>query len=107
MSAAVDPPSTLHQYTDAAGLFGIVNSRELWATDCRFLNDSTEYQLGLELVTNALVKMPNPRSTRRITCTRWRTRSDRPTVSLRASWSTTSRPGFMRTSRAFALTAIF
>jgi hypothetical protein len=32
----------LYHYTDAHGLLGIVQSRQLWASNAAFLNDSTE-----------------------------------------------------------------
>jgi hypothetical protein len=35
-------PATLWHYTDAAGLAGILQKREIWASDISFLNDSRE-----------------------------------------------------------------
>jgi hypothetical protein len=35
-------PTTLYHYTDARGLIGIIESRVLWATDFRYLNDGKE-----------------------------------------------------------------
>ena len=35
-------PTILWHYTNLAGLIGIVERRKLWATDLRYLNDSTE-----------------------------------------------------------------
>jgi hypothetical protein len=35
-------PEILYHYTDAAGALGIVERRELWASNAAFLNDSTE-----------------------------------------------------------------
>jgi hypothetical protein len=35
-------PDLLYHYTDAAGLRGIVQGKELWASNAAFLNDSTE-----------------------------------------------------------------
>lgn len=37
-------PSVLYHYTDLAGFMGIVRSKQIWATDTRFLNDVTETQ---------------------------------------------------------------
>jgi hypothetical protein len=34
--------ATIYHYTTISGLIGIITSRELWASDCRFLNDGTE-----------------------------------------------------------------
>jgi hypothetical protein len=39
-------PESLFHYTDAAGLQGILKSRQIWATDCRYLNDREEMQVG-------------------------------------------------------------
>ncbi len=35
-------PECIYHYTDAAGLYGIINSRALWATNSHFLNDPNE-----------------------------------------------------------------
>lgn len=43
------PPPTLYHYTSAAGLLGIVQSRELWATNIHFLNDRREFAHALEV----------------------------------------------------------
>jgi len=40
-------PATLYHYTSAAGLKGIVESGELWASNARYLNDSAEILLGI------------------------------------------------------------
>lgn len=37
----------LYHYTSAAGLKGIVESASIWASEYRFLNDSTEFTYGL------------------------------------------------------------
>jgi hypothetical protein len=37
-------PSELYHYTDAAGLFGMLQNGSVWATDTRFLNDRQEIQ---------------------------------------------------------------
>jgi hypothetical protein len=39
-------PQTLWHYTDAGGMFGIVNSRQLRFGDAQFLNDRTERRYG-------------------------------------------------------------
>jgi hypothetical protein len=47
-------PATLHHYTDAPGLLGILASKgEIWATDARCLNDTGELELGLALIRGA------------------------------------------------------
>ncbi len=43
-------PDLLWHYTNLAGLLGIIEHQELWATDLRYLNDSTEFKYGLERV---------------------------------------------------------
>ncbi|WP_163934245.1 DUF2971 domain-containing protein [Paraferrimonas sp. SM1919] len=49
-------PQKLYHYTSAEGLKGIINSESLWATDCRFLNDSTEFHDGLSFTIEELAK---------------------------------------------------
>lgn len=43
-------PLILYQYTDINGVQGILEKKELWATDFRYLNDSTEIKYGVNLV---------------------------------------------------------
>jgi hypothetical protein len=43
------PNGMLYHYTDQAGLFGIPQSGEIWATHFRFLNDLSERQGALDL----------------------------------------------------------
>ncbi|SDY89580.1 hypothetical protein [Nitrosomonas sp. Nm33] len=43
------PPRLFH-YTDSAGLLGILNSQQLWATHAFYLNDETEISYTHELV---------------------------------------------------------
>ncbi|HRJ67232.1 MAG TPA: DUF2971 domain-containing protein [Alphaproteobacteria bacterium] len=38
----------LYHYTNISGALGIINSNQLWATHCRFLNDTTERVHALE-----------------------------------------------------------
>jgi hypothetical protein len=42
-------PDTLFHYTSATGLRGILESKEIWATDTRFLNDRTEVAHGIDI----------------------------------------------------------
>lgn len=49
-------PGLLWHYSDAAGMAGIVRTEKLWATDTRFLNDSTELAYGLSLAVESLRK---------------------------------------------------
>lgn len=45
-----EPPQRLYHYTTAEGLRGIVESKILWATDVRYLNDPLEFNHGLQEV---------------------------------------------------------
>ena len=49
-----EPPGPLFHYTNARGLMGIVEKRQVWATHCRHLNDMREMQAGSTLVRDAL-----------------------------------------------------
>lgn len=40
-------PPTVYHYTNSDGLFGILKSKQIWATDYRFLNDYMEGEIGL------------------------------------------------------------
>lgn len=44
----------MYHHTKLDSLISIVNSRKLWMTDYRFLNDSHEYEKGLQFLTEAL-----------------------------------------------------
>ncbi|WP_342711431.1 DUF2971 domain-containing protein [Bradyrhizobium sp. B124] len=50
----IDEPMVLYHYTSAAALQGIISSRSLWVSDHRFLNDTTEFLYGWEIVWAAL-----------------------------------------------------
>jgi hypothetical protein len=59
---AVSPrhkPRILYHYTSGPGLIGILESRSIWATNIRFLNDSTEYRFALSLVGRLIQERPN------------------------------------------------
>jgi hypothetical protein len=43
-------PGLLYHYTDLAGLTGIIESRKLWATHIRCLNDESEFRYGRQLL---------------------------------------------------------
>lgn len=43
-------PDVLYHYTTIAGLIGIIQSGAVWATDIRFLNDSTELQYARDIL---------------------------------------------------------
>jgi hypothetical protein len=52
-------PDAVYHYTDTAGLLGIIQNGTLWATDYRFLNDSSElwyiYQLAADVIREEFV----------------------------------------------------
>ena len=52
-----DVPPILYHYTTAAGLLGILGEQALWATDCEFLNDSSEVSYGLRLADSTLKEL--------------------------------------------------
>lgn len=43
-------PRYLYHYTNAQGLLGMLQSRRVWATDSRFLNDPTEISYAIRVV---------------------------------------------------------
>lgn len=48
-------PSILFHYTTPIGLLGISQSKKIWATDLRFLNDKKEFQHSLD-ITNSILE---------------------------------------------------
>jgi hypothetical protein len=42
----------LYHYTTSAGLIGILQSRKIWASEIRFLNDMREFSEALDLIQN-------------------------------------------------------
>lgn len=47
-------PGEIYHYTNQSGLFGILHSRTLWASDVRYLNDSSELRYGVAMITERL-----------------------------------------------------
>ncbi|WP_176422093.1 DUF2971 domain-containing protein [Bradyrhizobium sp. 2S1] len=47
-------PMILYHYTSAAGLYGIVASKSLWTSHYRFLNDTSEFRHGWDIVLAAI-----------------------------------------------------
>jgi hypothetical protein len=45
--------------TTAAGLKGILDSKSLWASDYRFLNDTSEFRYGLAIITSEIESNEN------------------------------------------------
>jgi Protein of unknown function (DUF2971) len=50
-----EKPDRLHHYTNQAGLLGLFNTGELWATKIPYMNDATEFEYSLGLARNALL----------------------------------------------------
>ena len=50
------PPGPLFHYTDANGLLGILEHKEIWATDALHLNDAQEFKHALSLLQTELIK---------------------------------------------------
>jgi len=48
-------PDYLYHYTTAEGLIGIVQRREIWATDIFYMNDRSEFRHGLDLASKCLL----------------------------------------------------
>jgi Protein of unknown function (DUF2971). len=49
----------LYHYTTAESLLGIVQSRSLWATDIRFLNDTAEFSFARDVLLRELLSRAN------------------------------------------------
>lgn len=54
-------PSSLYHYTSQAGLLGMIERKEIWATSAHFLNDAKEFKYAIELVTQR-VEEKHPKS---------------------------------------------
>jgi len=50
----------IYHYTTISGLIGIVTRRELWASDCQFLNDGTELKYARDLFSAEVEKLNRP-----------------------------------------------
>lgn len=48
------PQERLYHYTNFSGLLGIVNSRTLWASDIRYMNDSAELKHMVDLISTEI-----------------------------------------------------
>ena len=51
------PNGFLYHYTSQTGLLGIVQKREIWATNLLFLNDSMELNYAIQMLQQAIEKM--------------------------------------------------
>ena len=57
---ATSLPDLLYHYTTPAGLLGILESKSIWATNHRYLNDIREYSLALDRALAELEKLREP-----------------------------------------------
>lgn len=46
--SGISLPDTLYHYTTISGFMGILDSGSLWATDARYMNDSSELKFGIQ-----------------------------------------------------------
>lgn len=51
------PPATLYHYTTPAGLLGIVENRQIWASHTQYLNDQLEFKHAISIIQDELGKM--------------------------------------------------
>lgn len=49
-------PKVLYHYTSAEALLGLVQSKSLWATDIRFLNDTEEFTFARDLILSEVTR---------------------------------------------------
>jgi hypothetical protein len=50
----------IYHYTTISGLIGIISSQELWASDCRLLNDGTELSYAKDIFLKEVEKLKLP-----------------------------------------------
>lgn len=55
-------PATLYHYTDTNGLYGIIDSGKIWATNIKYLNDASEITYAQQLVADTLKNLINNES---------------------------------------------
>ncbi len=58
MQVSNKDPDVLYHYTTMKGLIGILESKELWATNILYLNDGSEFKYTFDLFTNEITKYP-------------------------------------------------
>jgi hypothetical protein len=52
------PKGLLYHYTDQKGLIGILESKKIWATHARYLNDTTEGKIVVEVLRKVINDIP-------------------------------------------------
>src|SRR5215217_5973472 len=66
---AVEPPELLFHYTTLIGGYGILRSDALWMTKIRYLNDTSELEIGIatfKLLLEELLRAPGPSDERQL-----------------------------------------
>ena len=61
---AIEPPELLFHYTTIGGAYGILSSDTLWMTKVRYLEDTSELEIGIATfheVLEELLRQPSPR----------------------------------------------
>lgn len=51
---SIQPQEILYHYTSQSGLYGIITSRSLWATDIHYVNDSFEFSYAIDMAKRIL-----------------------------------------------------
>jgi hypothetical protein len=54
---AAKPKGLLYHYTDQSGLLGILDSKSIWATHIRYLNDASEFIHGINIARQCIKEM--------------------------------------------------
>jgi hypothetical protein len=52
-------PQTLYHYTSLHGLFEIIKTKSIWATDILYLNDASEFEFTKNIIISQLEKNPS------------------------------------------------
>jgi 5-carboxymethyl-2-hydroxymuconate isomerase len=98
-------PRLLYHYSSGSALLGILESRSIWATNIRFLNDSTEYRFALEMA-KSLVANRKENTRNRITAGLYEVLKDRLTSEFQKEVFVSSfseRPDQLSQWRAYCL----
>jgi hypothetical protein len=56
-----DPPPILYHYTTPAGLLGIIDKKEIWASHTQYLNDQREFQHAVGIIQQEIAAMKKVR----------------------------------------------
>jgi hypothetical protein len=61
--SSTDTDLCLYHYTDAYGMKGIVENKEIWCSEMKYLNDAQEVEYGLSLIRNKVEELQKDYST--------------------------------------------